>query len=1287
MKKFLCFATTLLLVSSFKLILAQDQNEVGRPFMTTFTTKDHTGDLQTWAFVQDPRGVIYAGNQPGTMEYDGATWRMIPTPNNSFVRSLDIDSNGRIYVGAQSDFGYLAPDSTGQLHNISLLEYVNEEDRNFTYIWTTHVTDKGIYFQANERLFRLTPNGDSWTVKVWKPKDKFNFAFYIDGIYYVHQSGIGLSKMIDDSLHLLPGGEQFANQRLQVMLPYEYNGSSRATKFLVGPFNGGLFLFDGSSFQRFKTEADDFFKSNTLYDGRILSDGTFGLATITNGFVNIDRQGKVLQYLNWENGLASNSVLSIFVDRDGELWLGPENGIHIVDMPSPLSRFTSADGLDGGVFSVQRHHGILYVGTSTGVYYLDNKTAKFKPINGLLPGNPQAFWLMSFDDQLLATLGTGLYGIEGNQAIIIKKNIGLSFLPGVIERSLQDRRRIFIGMFDGLVSMRFDDQSKRWVYEGKIEGIHEYISTIAEVKPGELWLGTNAQGVIRVTFNDHSLLNPRIERFGSEDGLLSEGGSSVRIAAGKVAFITAGGIFQFDELTGKFIPGSLLNVVSFTNKATNYAGVNEDQQGNLWVNFGAESAVLRKQADGSYQTEKLAFQRFSDSPVTAIYPEENGVVWFGATDALIRYDPSVKKNYNADFLTLIRRVTIGEDSVIYGGAAFPNNRKEQSRPRPAFAYDFNAMRFEFAAPTFDNPKEIQYQSMLEGFDERWSAWSKENKRDYTNLPYGDYKFHVHAKNIYQHPGAEAVYEFKILAPWYRTWWAYITYGLLFIALIFAGDRVQRRRLIRKERQRAQLREAELRAKEAEAKSKAAEAEAKVLQTENERKKNIELLSEIGKNITATLSTTSIIDTVYENVNALMDATVFGIGIFNEENQSIDFPASKEKGETLASFSHMLKDENRPSVWCFKNQKELFSNDYVTEYHKYIKLRKAPVAGKSSASLIYLPLTNKDRKLGVITAQSYKKDAYTDYHLNILRNLATYTAIALDNADAYRKLNSTVEQLNKTLDDLKATQQQLITQEKLASLGALTAGIAHEIKNPLNFVNNFADLSVELVEELREDLEKQKDKLSASDFENLEDILLNLEQNARKINEHGKRADSIVHSMLQHSRGKTGERQETDINAMLEEDLNLAYHGMRARDSSFNVTMETDFDEEIGKLNIVPQDVSRVFLNILTNSFYEVSRKKRENGDAFSPQVNVCSKSKGKQVEIRIRDNGDGIPESIRNKLFNPFFTTKPSGQGTGLGLSLSYDIIAKEHHGDITFESKEGEYTEFIITLPGNGRQ
>ncbi len=442
-----------------------------------------------------------------------------------------------------------------------------------------------------------------------------------------------------------------------------------------------------------------------------------------------------------------------------------------------------------------------------------------------------------------------------------------------------------------------------------------------------------------------------------------------------------------------------------------------------------------------------------------------------------------------------------------------------------------------------------------------------------------------------------------------------------------------------------------------------------------RKKNLELLTEIGQDIASNLSIEQIIDTVYENVNSLMDAAVFGIGIYEEKYCRLRFPATKEKGIKFAAFTNDINDANRPGVWCFNNQKEIFTNDYLKEFHKYVKEIKAPVAGEHTQSVIYLPLTYKGKKIGVITSQSFKKDAYNEYHLNILRNLATFTAIAIDNADAYK-------QLNTTLSDLKATQEKLVVQEKLASLGQLTAGIAHEIKNPLNFVNNFAQLSKELVTELREEFEKVKDKLGKDTVDNFEDIISNIEQNASKINEHGNRADSIVRSMLQHSRGKSGERILSDINSILDEDLNLAYHGLRARDNSFNASIEKEYDKNIEKISIVPQDVSRVFLNIINNGFYEAHKKKKSAGDHFSPVLKVATHDLGDKMEVRIRDNGNGIPDEVREKIFDPFFTTKPSGEGTGLGLSLSYDIIVKEHAGEIKFDSKSGEYTEFIITLP-----
>jgi signal transduction histidine kinase len=275
-----------------------------------------------------------------------------------------------------------------------------------------------------------------------------------------------------------------------------------------------------------------------------------------------------------------------------------------------------------------------------------------------------------------------------------------------------------------------------------------------------------------------------------------------------------------------------------------------------------------------------------------------------------------------------------------------------------------------------------------------------------------------------------------------------------------------------------------------------------------------------------------------------------------------------------------------------------------------------------------------------------------------------------------------EELEKALAKLKSTQEQLVIQEKLASLGALTAGIAHEIKNPLNFVMNFAQLSGELVRELREELQKQKERLEPAVTDDMTAVLGDLEQNVGKINEHGKRADSIVKGMLAHSRGGKGERQPTDLNALLDEYVKLAYHGLRAQDISFNVALECDYDKSLKPVNVVAQDLSRVFLNIANNACYAANEKKKKVGGAFAPKVTVRTKDLGDRVEVRIRDNGDGVPQAIRDKIFNPFFTTKPTGSGTGLGLSISYDIVVQGHRGELRLDSEDGQYAEFIITLP-----
>ncbi|GAB3926869.1 hypothetical protein GCM10028827_18480 [Mucilaginibacter myungsuensis] len=267
------------------------------------------------------------------------------------------------------------------------------------------------------------------------------------------------------------------------------------------------------------------------------------------------------------------------------------------------------------------------------------------------------------------------------------------------------------------------------------------------------------------------------------------------------------------------------------------------------------------------------------------------------------------------------------------------------------------------------------------------------------------------------------------------------------------------------------------------------------------------------------------------------------------------------------------------------------------------------------------------------------------------------------------------ELEKTIDLLKATQAQLIQQEKLASLGELTAGIAHEIQNPLNFVNNFSEVSIELMDEMAEELAK-------GDTEEVMAIAGDIKQNLEKIIHHGKRADGIVKGMLQHSRASSDTKEPTDINKLADEYFRLAYHGLRAKDKSFNAELVTSYTDGLPAITLVPQDVGRVLLNMFTNAFYAVHQKQKKLGVDFKPVVSVTTSALNKAIEIRVKDNGTGIPDDIRDKILQPFFTTKPTGEGTGLGLSISYDIITKAHGGKIDINSTEGEGSEFIITLP-----
>src|SRR5438105_641816 len=345
-----------------------------------------------------------------------------------------------------------------------------------------------------------------------------------------------------------------------------------------------------------------------------------------------------------------------------------------------------------------------------------------------------------------------------------------------------------------------------------------------------------------------------------------------------------------------------------------------------------------------------------------------------------------------------------------------------------------------------------------------------------------------------------------------------------------------------------------------------------------------------------------------------------------------------------------------------------------------RTRRAQRAGEFR-SITFVPLVRDGIGIGtIILTHPEAGFKLSPKQLALVQTFADQAVIAIENARLFDELQERTKELSRSLDDLRTAQDRLVQTEKLASLGQLTAGIAHEIKNPLNFVNNFSALSAELVDEVNDVLKPAA--IDGKVREEIDELTHMLKGNLEKVVQHGKRADSIVKNMLLHSREGSGEHRPTDINALLDESLNLAYHGARAEKREFNVTLQRDFDEAAGSADVFPQEITRAFLNLISNGFYAANKRKLEVGPGFEPVLHATTRDLGDAVEIRIRDNGTGIPAEVKEKMFNPFFTTKPAGEGTGLGLSMSHDIIVKQHGGTIDVETASGQFTEFTIVLP-----
>ena len=613
---------------------------------------------------------------------------------------------------------------------------------------------------------------------------------------------------------------------------------------------------------------------------------------------------------------------------------------------------------------------------------------------------------------------------------------------------------------------RMDLQSEVFRHYNNFSNINRDVSSLEKDKNGNFWMGTWGEGVY--------ILNPRSGKSGhflpnanvacilqDQDGTLWMGTDA--------ALYQSKDLYHFSRF--------LLNEAALPIDGV--ASLLEDDQKYLWVNTQRGIIRLNPQRDkmiiydANYGISIPDFNFLYARPFPSA-KGQHGKIFFGDETGIYISRQQLKSNPYEPRIVISKFLLQTQKSkslndIQSDGLPIENNQI-------VLSYNQNAFSIHFVGIHFSSPADNRQLFILENYDKNWRESGSEHSAYYYNVPPGQYVFQVRASSS-DGVWAEKSITIIVNPPWWRTWWAYMIYGLLFIALIFSIHRYQRNRVIRAEREKTRVREL---------------AQAK--------------------------------------------------------------------------------------------------------------------------------------------------------------------------------------EIEKAYGELKTTQAQLIQSEKMASLGELTAGIAHEIQNPLNFINNFSEINKELIEEMELEIDK-------GNKENLRSIATDVKQNEEKISHHGKRADAIVKGMLQHSRASTGQKEPADINALADEYLRLSYHGLRSRDKSFNVTLQTDFDPAIGKINIISQDIGRVLLNLYNNAFYAVAEKKKQQPEGYEPTVSVTTKRIGEKVLISVKDNGGGIPQKIKDKVFQPFFTTKPTGQGTGLGLSLSYDII-KAHGGELKVETKEGEGAEFLISIP-----
>jgi diguanylate cyclase (GGDEF)-like protein len=798
-------------------------NQLGAPLISNFDAKLYKAHSQNWAALQDKRGLLYFGNSQGILEFDGQHWRSLPTTGNPMVRSLAMAKDGTIFYGAIGDFGYLEANKQGKLSAKSIKDMLPEEERVFNDVWQIETTSQGVYFLTRSRIFRLHQG------KLSSLAGKFASSQAVvinDTIFYV-DSERGISRIEGNEVHPIPQLVSLLNGRRIVLT------QSGPHKLLAGRTKGDFKEIDLSplwnqnknryvnqesatlAISDFPSELDGLLDEDHAYLYKLitLDDHRFAISTVRAGILIFDRQGKMLQAINKKAGLQDNTVAGIMLDRDNNLWAATNSGISYIELSAPQTVFGAKHGLEGISISAAYFQGRLYLGGFQNIYVkapfqydLKNDTPQFHPLK---IGTSEVWQFLEVAGDLLAASGRGLYKISGETATKIERSSGNAYCLGF---SAAWPDHVFVGLMGGVEV--FKKQGGQWQLQGRLQGVKENIRRISTDVNGGLWLNTEVGGLLRVHFKNSSVTDIETHRLGKSHGIPDLIASRTSSVGGELFLSTPKGLYvaeiapwQASKDETRFVPEPRFGK-QFADGSMEVSEIVSDGARGYLLKTTNGIFHVAQATQGRWQVRADAF-RGLPMPDDTLFVHPEGGVWLTG-ESLYRVDLNARSHPSKAYSALISSVrskgkqlifegTHARQGEFFGTALTAAELAQDPMLIPELNYEQNELVFEFSSSFFAKPGSTKFQYRLQGFDHDWSALDHATLKEYTNLPEGLYQFRVRAENVYGQQSDEAVYAFRILAPWYRTWWAYLMWASLAIISMIGAVYIYTWRL-RKEKQ-------------------------------------------------------------------------------------------------------------------------------------------------------------------------------------------------------------------------------------------------------------------------------------------------------------------------------------------------------------------------------------------------------------------------------------------------------------------------------------------------------